>query len=140
MPGSVPTPAPNPKDVAPYPLLYVVGRYALFQLPELVIVCGALVAAVEYEVIPHLWGWLLVVALFPFVRTAYEPSDPRATSAMIGKIAVVVERLDPRGTVRLGPELWAACLEAGLDPVDAGGRVCVKAVEGLTLRVEASPG
>jgi membrane protein implicated in regulation of membrane protease activity len=149
MTGSVPTPAPVPTPrrtaprLPPHPLLYVVGRYALFQLPELLIVCGALLVGAHYEVIPRMWGWILAgawvakeVALFPFVRTAYEPSDPNASSALLGKIAVVTVRLDPTGTVRIGPELWSARLDGELGPIDAGSRVCVKAVEGLTLRVE----
>ena len=120
----------------------VVGRYVLFQLPELAIVGLALVAAVQFAVLPEVGGWALAaawlvkeVALFPFVRSAYEPSNPNAASAMVGKVAVVTQRLDPRGTVRIGPELWAARLEGELPAVDAGERVRVEAVEGLTLRV-----
>lgn len=123
----------------------VVGRYVLFQLPELVIVCGALAAGVVYGVVSETWGLVLVgiwllkeVVLFPFVRQAYESSDPAATSLLVGKRAVVTERLDPGGRVRIGPELWRACLAPGAEPVDPGGIVCVRSVEGLTLHVEAS--
>ena len=38
-------------------------------------------------------------------------------------------------TVRIGPELWTAHLEAGSDPAEVGTTVCVKSVEGLTLHV-----
>lgn len=125
----------------------VVGRYALFQLPELSIVGLALVGAVHFAVLPEAGGWALATAwlvkevvLFPFVRSAYEPSNPNAAAVMVGKVAVVTQRLDPRGTVRIGPELWAARVEGELPPVDAGERVCVEAVEGLTLRVRPFPG
>lgn len=124
----------------------VLGRYVLFQLPELVIVCGALAAAVVHDVVSETWGFTLAglwlvkeVVLFPFVRQAYEPDDPRAASILVGKSAVVTERLDPWGRVRVGPELWTARLAPGAAPVDPGGIVCVKAVEGLTLHVESPP-
>lgn len=135
MPGSATFPDRHPQ-------LYVLGRYTLFQLPELGVVGLALVAAVQYGVIPQTWGWIVAAAwlckeivLFPFVRSSYEPSNPNAASAMIGRVAVVVDRLDPRGTVRVGPELWAACLDEELPAVDAGSSLSVTAVEGLTLRV-----
>ena len=127
--------------------LSVVGRYALFQLPELGVVGGALAVAVDAGLLEASWAWAVAgawvvkeVALFPFVRSAYEPSNPNAASALVGRVAIVTQRLDPRGTVKLGPELWSARLDGELDPVDAGSSVCVKAVEGLTLRVERHSG
>jgi membrane protein implicated in regulation of membrane protease activity len=107
------------------------------------IVVGAILAGVRFEIVSEAWagilcgGWILKeIVLFPFVRSAYETSDPNATSNLIGKLAVVTKRLEPRGTVRLGPELWGARIAAGLEPVETGARVCVKSVEGLTLHVE----
>ena len=122
------------------------ARYALFQLPELTIGGVALVVLVGENVLTARWGWLLFalwllkeIVLYPFLRKAYEPSDPSAASKMVGKVAVVIERLDPRGTVRVGPELWGARLSPGTDPLEQGVEVCVKAVEGLTLHVEKRP-
>jgi membrane protein implicated in regulation of membrane protease activity len=122
------------------------GRYALFQLPELIIGAAVLAVLVHEDVLTTRWGWLLFalwvlkeIVLFPFLRTAYEPSDPSPASKMIGKAAVVIARLDLQGTVRVGPELWGARLSPGSDPVEAGVEVCVKAVEGLTLHVEKRP-
>ncbi len=124
----------------------VVGRYTLFQLPEMAIVGVALVAGVQYEVVPAFWARILFgvwivkeIALFPFVRAAYEPSDPNVSSMLVGRIGVVTARLDPRGSVRVGSELWRACIDSGCDPLDEGNEVCVKSVEGLTLHVEAVP-
>ena len=132
--------------VKPLPLRWrVVGRYTLFQLPEMTIVGIALVAGVEYEVVSPLWARILFaawivkeIALFPFVRAAYEPSDPNVASLLIGRFGIVTARLDPRGSVRIGSELWRACVDSSSDPVEEGCRVCVKSVEGLTLHVEAA--
>jgi membrane protein implicated in regulation of membrane protease activity len=123
--------------------LLLVGRYALFQLPELGIVGFAILVALRFEVVSPTWAgilfaaWVLKeIALFPFVRQAYEPSDPRAASKLVGALAVVTERLDPEGRVRIGPEHWRACVASGATAVESGARVCVKSVEGLTLHVE----
>ncbi|MEE2675107.1 MAG: NfeD family protein [Myxococcota bacterium] len=120
----------------------VLSRYLLFQLPELVLVGVALLLLVGLNVLAANVGWLLLgvwfvkeVVLFPFVRRAYEPSDPSGTASMVGATAVVINRLDLAGTVRIGPELWAACLDAGSEPAEVGATVRVKSVKGLTLHV-----
>lgn len=120
----------------------VLSRYLLFQLPELVLVGVALLLLVGLNVLAANVGWLLLgvwfvkeVVLFPFVRRAYEPSDPSGTASMVGATAVVINRLDLAGTVRIGPELWAACLDAGSEAAEVGATVRVKSVKGLTLHV-----
>ena len=122
--------------------LYVVGRYALFQLPEMMIVGFALLAGLHFDVVSQPLAWLLMgvwivkeIALFPFVRAAYEPSDPGVTSKLIGRTGVAITRLDPRGSVRVGPELWRACAVPDTLVVEAGAEVGVKSVEGFTLHV-----
>ena len=57
--------------------------------------------------------------------------------AMVGETAVVVERCDPAGTVRLRGEIWKARCEPGAAPGDV---VRILAVDGLTLEVEPAPG
>jgi membrane-bound serine protease (ClpP class) len=52
--------------------------------------------------------------------------------AMVGEIGRAQDRLAPSGTVMVHGEYWAADSE---EPVDAGGRVRVTAVNGLRLRV-----
>ena len=52
--------------------------------------------------------------------------------AMAGETAVVVERCDPEGTVRVRGEIWRARCEAGATP---GERVRIASVDGLTLEV-----
>lgn len=122
----------------------VLGRYVLFQIPELLLAGTGLVVLVGLDVLTARWAWILFalwiakeVVLFPLVRKAYEPSDPAATSRLIGATGVVIERLDREGRVRVGPELWRARLVAEAPaPVEPGEFVCVTSVEGLTLWVE----
>jgi len=53
-------------------------------------------------------------------------------AGMVGRHAVVVERLSPEGRVRLGDELWSA---VGDTTVETGHEVVITAIEGLTVRV-----
>src|SRR6058998_315367 len=54
-------------------------------------------------------------------------------SGLVGQLATVKERLAPEGQVLVSGEIWRAVAEG--EPVDAGARVRVVAVDGLTLRV-----
>ena len=56
---------------------------------------------------------------------------------MVGETAVVVERCEPTGTVRVRGEIWKARCEAGAAP---GAGVRILAVDGLTLEVEPVSG
>lgn len=55
--------------------------------------------------------------------------------ALIGKTAVVTERCDPDGRVKIDGELWRARATV-VEPIDVGATVHVVAVEDLTLLVE----
>ena len=52
---------------------------------------------------------------------------------MLGEQGEVIARCDPLGRVRIRGEIWSARCEAG---AEAGDRVVVAAVDGLTLVVE----
>ena len=54
------------------------------------------------------------------------------SAGLVGQRAVVIERLAPDGSVRLGDEIWRAIAST---PVEAGSAVEITGVEGLTLRV-----
>jgi membrane-bound serine protease (ClpP class) len=56
-------------------------------------------------------------------------------ASLVGRHAVTLERLDPRGRVRLDGELWNA---ESPSSVDGGADVVVTGVEGLTLRVRGT--
>jgi len=52
---------------------------------------------------------------------------------MVGKVAVVQTSLNPKGTVRVEGEIWAAISEGG--KIDPGEEVIINKVEGLKLVV-----
>ena len=52
---------------------------------------------------------------------------------LVGRTAVVVRALSPRGQVKLDGEVWEACAEHDLLP---GDEVVVRSVDGLVLVVE----
>jgi membrane protein implicated in regulation of membrane protease activity len=119
-------------------------RYVALQVPGWVL--AAWVAwwlAAKAGLAPWLaaLGWALFVikdfALYPWLRDAYAVSDPAASALLVGRTGVARERLDPSGYVRVGAELWRAELAPGCAAIDAGARVRVREVQGLTLIVEA---
>ena len=75
-------------------------------------------------------GFLLVIATL-VVRGQRRPIAVGA-EAMVGEIGRAQERLSPSGTVLVHGEYWAADSD---EPVDAGERIRVTAVQGLRLRV-----
>jgi membrane-bound serine protease (ClpP class) len=118
----------------------VLARYALFQAPGWLIAAAAAGGAIEWlGVAPWVAAggaalWLAKdLAMFPFVRRAYERG---ATHGEVAERGVADGPIDPEGWIRIGPERWRARLAAGAEPIEAGARVRVVAVEGLVLRVE----
>ena len=121
----------------------VIGKYALFQVPGLLLAGLALYGGVRWLGIPEsaayaLFGlWILKdVVMFRFVRAAYGPGDPGGAEALVGAVGISKEALDPGGYVQIGHEAWRAQVPRDLAPVPAGARVRVLAVEGLTVLVE----
>ena len=121
-------------------------RYALYQLPEVVLGALLLVGLVRFEIISRPLGfalfavWVLMQAAFyPFIARSYEPSSGSPADALLGVACVVTARVSPEvaGKVRIGPEFWNARLEPGSVAAEVGSEVCVEAVDGLTLRVRA---
>ena len=80
---------------------------------------------------------ILIVAFVAFATwRVVQIHRRRATTGregLVGKIAVVRERLNPNGTVFLEGELWSAQSESGL--VEVGQEVVVTWVDGLQLYV-----
>ncbi len=136
------------RGVRPSPLLRgsTLRRYAIFQVPEVVLGGLVLAVLVDFRVISHSLGWILFAvwvlkeaALYPFIARAFEPSNGSPTDALLGVACVVTARVTPEtaGKVRIGPEFWNARLEPGSRAAEIGTEVCVEAVDGLTLRVRA---
>jgi membrane protein implicated in regulation of membrane protease activity len=123
---------------------WVIGKYTLFQVPELLAVAVLAWYARGWVGLPD-WAaagvvalWIAKdVALFPFLRRAYEPTSRGGVSDLVGAVGRAEGALASAGWVRVGAELWQAELAEGAAPVPAGARVRVRAVRGLTLLVEA---
>lgn len=58
---------------------------------------------------------------------------------LVGSAGEARTAINPDGRVWLGGTTWSARLAAGAEPVRAGDRVRVEAVEGLTLLVRPEP-
>lgn len=92
-------------------------------------------------VIPSPWGWVAVIVagLIDVAETAFfvRWSKRRRASVgvetLVGRTAVVVRALTPRGQVKLDGEVWDARAQFDLLP---GDEVVVRAVDGLMLEVE----
>jgi membrane-bound ClpP family serine protease len=125
---------------------WVLVRYTLFQIPDVILLGLALAAAVRWWGLPEVTAfWILGfwvvkdIALYPLMRIAYQTGDRGASDRLTGGIAEVRQTLDPSGWVLIGGERWAAELAAGLESVAVGARVRVVSVRGLTLVVESVP-
>ena len=107
------------------PMLQAAGGLILFD-DRAVHVAVPLVLAVTAMTVAF---FLLVIGFAVRARRA-----PRVTGAqaMLGRRALVVDGLGPRGRVRLDGELWNA---EALGNIEVGAEVVVIGVEGLTLRV-----
>ena len=94
-------------------------------------------------VIPSPWGWVAVIVagLIDVAETAFFvrwSKRRRATvgaETLVGRQAVVVRALAPRGQVKLDGEVWEAMSDEGLVP---GDEVVVRGIDGLVLEVERS--
>jgi membrane protein implicated in regulation of membrane protease activity len=116
-------------------------KYLILQLPGAGLFIISLILIRQWVDMPAwlFWGLIVLwvakdVAMFPFVRKAYEPQDD--ANPMIGSLGVVEKRLSPSGFVRIRGELWKAHVPNGSMPIDRGETMRVIAVEGLTLVVE----
>ncbi len=99
---------------------------------------GGGVAAPAAIAIGLILGALL---LFAIQRAARARAEPIRTGheEMVGELAEVRSPLDPEGQVFAEGALWRARASHAGEPIAAGGRVRVDAVEGLTLLVSPAP-
>lgn len=91
-------------------------------------------------VLPSPWGVVAIVVAFAidaaetafFVRWSKRRKATVGVETLVGRTAVVVRQLTPRGQVKLDGEVWEARGPAGILP---GEEVVVIAVDGLVLDV-----
>jgi len=119
-------------------------RYALLQLPGLVLLVLILIFVQRREDLPawvflgSITIWVVKEAIFfPFVRRAYDWDHPQGVNSMVGARGIAKERLAPLGYVQVRGELWKAELMEGSLPLEKGGRVRVEGVRGLRLFVQS---
>lgn len=94
-----------------------------------------------FTVLPAPWNVAAVVTAlaidvaetFVFLRWSKRRRAAVGAEALVGRTAVVVRSLAPRGQVKLDGEVWEARAETRLEP---GREVVVTRVEGLVLDVE----
>jgi membrane protein implicated in regulation of membrane protease activity len=128
--------------------LRIVIKYALFQLPELLLFITALIVARRWFSIPpwFFWGFIVFLiakdaVIFPFVWRAYDNRDAKRIHQLIGQKGMVVEPLKPYGVVRVNGELWKAEMSGKGLLIDRGEYIRVEDVKGYCLLVgKADPG
>ena len=97
-------------------------------VPEMRVHFGVAVGAgVGFGVITLALAWIAV--------RARRSKRLTGADAMLGQVAVAMTPLAPTGQVEIRGEIWKARLAEGSGPVQAGGEVRVRAVDGLTLTV-----
>ncbi|MCF7708051.1 MAG: NfeD family protein [Verrucomicrobia bacterium] len=122
----------------------VIIRYALLQLPELAVVVLALFLIRNWIDVPD-WCYIAVpvafvikdVVLYHLTWTAYDNSISTNHHRMTGRKGIAVERIAPVGYIEIKGELWKAELADNSVPIEKGSVVCVKDMNGLTLRIIA---
>ena len=90
-------------------------RYVLYQIP------GWILAIIGAGLLHHLvglstsWGIMLVgswvikdAALYPFLRTSYNPDSPSPIEKLVGLQGIAAEPLAPKGYINVRGELWLA--------------------------------
>jgi membrane protein implicated in regulation of membrane protease activity len=120
-------------------------KYLLFQIPGWVVGIGLLLFLWDSFGLPF-WlvaGFLVLwvvkdFAIYPFIRTAINADVKTGPSELIGKRGVARERLEPRGYIQVGGELWRAEIASGHQPILPGSPVRVQTARGLTLIVAAA--
>lgn len=92
-------------------------------------------------VLPQPWGLVAVAAgatldiaeTGVFIWWSKRHKAAVGVDALVGRIGVAVGELWPEGQVKVGGEIWKARCPGGCD---AGTKVVVRAVNGLTLDVD----
>ncbi|MCS6925457.1 MAG: NfeD family protein [Candidatus Binatia bacterium] len=119
-------------------------RYTLLQVPSWLLLALLLIglhhwiALSPWVAIGLLALWVVKdFLLYPFVRSAYEPSAQSASKQLIGTQGIARERLAPHGYVQVRGELWRAIAEPPDRPILPGTPIRVRDADGLTLIVSA---
>jgi membrane-bound ClpP family serine protease len=123
--------------------LRILVRYALFQLPALVLLVLILILVRRWVDLPNWFAWGIIAVwvvkdavLFPFVWPSYERGQVEDVNSIAGERGIAEERLAPAGYIRVHGELWQAEVMGGGYTIDRGEEVRGQATRGLTLLVQ----
>jgi membrane protein implicated in regulation of membrane protease activity len=123
----------------------VVMRYALFQIPGLVLLILVLILVRRWvDFSPwFFWGsvsaWMVKdVVSFPFVWRAYDWSHSNDVPFLVGTEGIVEEPLAPSGYIRVHGELWQAEVMREGSPIEKGEVVRIQGIRGLVLLVQSN--
>jgi membrane protein implicated in regulation of membrane protease activity len=121
----------------------VVVRYALLQLPALVLLALFLFIVRQWVDVPIWLIWSIVglwvtkdVILFPLTWRSYDQRRFGRADSMVGLRGIAQDRLAPTGYVEVHGELWQAEVTEGGPPIEQGEEVRVQGIRGLTLIVQ----
>jgi len=121
----------------------VVVRYALLQLPALVLLALFLFIVRQWVDVPIWLIWSIVglwvtkdVILFPLTWRSYDQRRLGRADSMVGLRGIAQDRLAPTGHVEVHGELWQAEVTEGGPPIEQGEEVRVQGIRGLTLIVQ----
>jgi len=123
--------------------LRALGKYALLQVPGIVVVVAAAILARRWLGLPAWIGMIAISAWvvkdiiqFPFVWRAYDKTRPGDPFSLIGTRGIAQERLAPSGYALVGRELWRVEVMEPDSPIEKGETLRVRETNGLTLLVE----
>ncbi len=117
-----PAPTARGAEYAPSVLFLIAIVLAIFVLPSPWGLAAVVVA-----------GAIDVIETFVFMWWSKRRKPSVGVGALVGKAGVAVSELWPDGQVKVNGEIWRARCAGGCD---AGTRVVVRSVEGLTLVVD----
>jgi membrane-bound ClpP family serine protease len=122
-------------------------RYALFQIPSILLLSASLFLLHRWVGLSRATAWTILglwiakdIALFPFLRRSFDTDRAGEMNSMVGEEGAVTDRLAPSGRILVRGELWQAELHDHRLAAETGQRVSVLDVRGLTLIVEHSRG
>lgn len=121
----------------------IVVRYALFQIPDILILV-LILFVLRWLIDPRSWLYGIIVGLwiikdvlmFPLVWRAYDRPHPGDAKSLIGTEGIAEEQLNPSGYIRVHGELWQAEVMGKKAPIEKGETVLIEGVYGLTLLVQ----
>lgn len=119
-------------------------RYTLYQLPGVAAVGAGVwfvwpwTGLATWVGVVVVVGWIAKdVALYPLLKSSYEPPDSGDPARLIAREATVSRTLAPSGYVKVGAETWRASVAGGRGEIARGVVVRIESVDGLMLTVVA---